>query len=53
MEKDSKCFHKGKYKSAGMISFQIKEVVYIITTLYCTECGETETKISKTILKEK
>lgn len=47
MAKDLKCFHKGKLSSAGLISVPLEKELIIITSLYCTECGEVQLKINK------
>ncbi len=50
--KAPECSHQDNWQAAGSFSLQMEKGVVLITTLYCTRCGETEVKLNKVELKK-
>lgn len=45
--KAPECSHTDKWDVAGSLSANSDDGIIIITTLYCTGCGETKVKLNK------
>lgn len=51
--KAPECSHQGNWDVAGSFSINYKdEGVVLVTTLFCTRCGEVEVKLNKVEVKK-